>query len=89
MRTSSISDRINAVARDASVRGFRAYLAEDYDGIGQYVLISLARAAPTSALRARVAAGDFATAQDFPVGTPVVVFSHHGSLEILSLGVKP
>jgi hypothetical protein len=67
---------------------FPARLAEDYDGIGQYVLVNLAGASVGSAYRARLAAGDFGTGQIIPVGTPVTVFSNHGLMEILSLGAK-
>lgn len=69
-------------------RVFRAFLAETYDGIGQYVKITLSRNAVTSGLRARLASGDFGTGQTVPVGTPVSVFSYRGQLEILSMGAK-
>lgn len=69
-------------------RTFMAKLAEDYDGIGQYVLVSLSITSTGAALRARVASGDFGTGQVIPVGTPVTVFSYKGILEILSLGAK-
>jgi hypothetical protein len=63
-------------------------LAEDYDGIGQYVLVALAHSSVGSAYRARIAAGDFGTGQKIPLGTPVSVFSLHGQIEILSMGAK-
>ena len=69
-------------------RIFRAFLAEEYDGIGQYVKITLSRNAVTVGLRARVASGDFGTGQTIPAGTPVSVFSYRGQLEIMSLGAK-
>lgn len=67
---------------------FRAKLAEDYDGIGQYVLVSLAGSAVGGAFKARLASGDFGTGQTIPVGTPISVFFNRGQLEILSLGAK-
>ena len=63
-------------------------LAEDYDGIGQYVLVSLSRISVGAAYKARVASGDFGTGQVIPIGTPVTIFSYRGQLEILSLGAK-
>lgn len=69
-------------------RVFRGRLAEEYDGIGQYVLVTLSGSSVSSAYKARVASGDFGTDVQFPRGTPVSVFSNHGQLEILSLGFK-
>lgn len=66
----------------------RAFLAEEYDGIGQYVMITLSRNAVTAAFRVRIASGDFGTGQTVPSGTPVAVFSNRGQLEVLSLGAK-
>jgi hypothetical protein len=68
---------------------YRGRLAEDYDGIGQYVLVALAASSVGSAYRARIAAGDFGGSRIFPLGTPVVIRSHHGQIEILSLGNLP
>jgi len=67
---------------------FFAKLAEDYDGIGQYVLVNLSGTSTGAAYKARVGSGDFGTGQIIPKGTPVTVFSHHGLMEILSLGAK-
>jgi hypothetical protein len=61
----------------------KAYLAETYDGIGQVVKVEMSRGGVTQALNARVAAGDFGGGRTFPVGTPVVVISNHGKLEVL------
>lgn len=66
----------------------RAFLAEDYDGIGQYVKVTLSQNAVTNAFRARISSGDFGTGQIIPVGTPVAIFANHGQLEVLSLGAK-
>lgn len=66
----------------------RAYLAEDYDGIGQYVMVTMARTSTATGIKARIAAGDFGTGQVIPAGTPISVFVYHGQIEILSLGVK-
>lgn len=65
-----------------------AKLAEDYDGIGQYVLVALSSSSVGAAYKARIASGDFGTGQVIPAGTPVTVFSYRGLLEILSLGAK-
>jgi len=67
---------------------YRAKLAEDYDGIGQWVLVFLSNGSTSAAYKARVAAGDFATGQLIPERTPVTVFINHGQVEILSLGYK-
>lgn len=64
------------------------YLSEDYDGIGQYVLVALSRGSVGSAYRARIAAADFGTGQQIPIGTPVSLFVLHGQMEILSMGAK-
>lgn len=69
-------------------RVFRGTLSEDYDGIGQYVTVSLAGSSVGSGYKARLASGDFGTGQIIPRGTPVTVFSYRGQMEILSLGAK-
>lgn len=69
-------------------RIFRGRLAEEYDGIGQYVSVALAGSSVGSAFKARLASGDFGTGQTIPKGTPVSVFSNRGQMEILSLGAK-
>lgn len=61
---------------------YRAYLGEDYDGIGQYVLVSLSRASMGSGYKARVASGDFGGRRTFPTGTPVLVRSDRGTVEV-------
>lgn len=63
-------------------------LAEDYDGIGQYVLISLSQSSVSVAYKARIAAGDFGGGRRFPKGTKVPVISIRGQLEVL-LGNHP
>lgn len=84
---STVRTRVNEVA-DNPRKVFRGSLAEDYDGIGQYVSVALAGSSVGSAYRARLASGDFGTGQIIPKGTPVSVFSNRGQLEILSLGAK-
>lgn len=69
-------------------RIFPAHLAEEYDGIGQYVLVALAGSAVGGAYKARIASGDFGTGQTMPAGTPVSIFSNRGNLEIISMGAK-
>lgn len=65
-----------------------ARLAEDYDGIGQYVLVSLSEGSVSSAYMARVAAGDFGGGRRIPAGTRVPVINHRGKIEVL-LGNQP
>lgn len=67
---------------------FTAHLAEDYDGIGQYVLVALAGSSVGAAYKARVAAGDFGGSRTIPRGTPVVVHSFRGNMEVF-LGNQP
>lgn len=67
---------------------YRGQLAEDYDGIGQYVAVALSRGSVSSAYKARVAAGDFGGGRTLPVGTPVVVSVTHGNVEVF-LGNQP
>lgn len=67
---------------------YRGRLAEDYDGIGQYVLVALAGSSTSSAYKARVAAGDFGGGRVIPRGSPVSVASHRGNLEVF-LGNQP
>ena len=64
------------------------YLAEEYDGIGKYVGVTLVRAGVSIVHRARVAAGDFGGARKIPAGSRVPVFSYHGQVEVL-LGNHP
>lgn len=82
-------DQIQSISRKANPpRVNRGRLAEDYDGIGQYVLISLAQSSPSAALKARVASGDYGTGQQIPAGTEVTIISYRGHLEIVSMGAK-
>jgi len=69
-------------------RVFRAFLAEDYDGIGQYILITLAPSSTAAGYKVRIASGDFNTGQSMPRGTPVSVFSYRGNMEVISMGAK-
>lgn len=77
---------LERLARQRDVRVFRGYLAEPYDGIGQYMMITLTRGSTSAALPVHIASGDFATAARIPAGAPVVVVSKQGRLEVLSLG---
>lgn len=84
-------DRLPEASRKATQRPAmlaRGRLAEDYDGIGQYVMVSLSNAAAGSAFKARIAAGDYGTDQVVPAGTPVSMFIYRGQIEIMSMGVK-
>lgn len=60
----------------------RGYLAEAYDGIGQYVMVTLAKSSSSAAYKARVAAGDFGGRRTFPVGTPVHLTMYRGQPEV-------
>jgi hypothetical protein len=69
-------------------RVYHGKLAEEYDGISQYVKVSLSAGSSSVSYKAKVSAGDFATGQKFPVGTPVVLYSYRGQVTVLSLGNK-
>lgn len=88
MRSLIRARRIVAETADQPRRVVRGRLAEEYDGIGQFVMVSLSNAAVGSAFKARVASGDFGTGQTMPAGTPVSLFCYRGQMEILSMGVK-
>jgi hypothetical protein len=88
MRT-TLQRRVKELSRQENrPRAFRGRLAEDYDGIGQYVLVSLSSGSVSSAYKARIASGDFGTNQRIPKGSLVTVISYHGQIEIISLGAK-
>lgn len=88
-RLVNTSRRLEELSREENRSNiYKAYLGEDYDGIGQYVLVTLARTSTSAGVRARVASGDFGTGQVIPVGTQVAVFVNHGLVEILSMGAK-
>lgn len=84
--------RIGGIRRELEVIGtkpsgtYRARLAEDYNGITQFVAVTLSGSSVGAAYNAKVAAGDFGNLKFFPKGTPVVVASHRGKLEVLTLG---
>jgi len=87
--TTPIKQRLREVSQETNRQNiFYAYLAEDYDGIGQQVKVAFARSSTSAGLMARVASGDFGTGQRIPAGTKVSVFSHRGRIEILSMGAK-
>lgn len=90
MRTiRTIESRIKEVARIANRhRVHRGKLAEDYDGIGQYIMVILSGGSTSGSLKARIASADFGTGQVIPRGTPVSVFVAHGRVEIMSMGFK-
>lgn len=80
--------RIKEIAKESQrPRIYRAYLAEEYDGLGQEVLVTLSGSQTSGVYRARVSAGAAGRETPFEVGTPVAVFSNHGRLEALSLGM--
>lgn len=84
-----ISRRVKELSKEANrPRATRGRLAEEYDGIGQYVLVSLSAGSVSSAYKARIASGDFGTGQKIPIGTQVTIISIRGRLEIISMGAK-
>lgn len=62
-------------------------LADDYDGISEYVAVALSRGAAGAAI-ARVAPGSSLSGQFAPSGTAVSVISINGHLEVISLGSR-
>lgn len=86
---STVRRRIRELGQEANrPRVYRGRLAEDYDGIGQYVLVSLAQGSVSAGYKAHIASGDFGTGQKIPAGTPVTVVSIRGRIEIISMGAK-
>lgn len=80
----SIKRLVREVAQNASPREVkRAYLAEDYDGVGQYVLVTMSLGSSSAAL-ARVTVPGY----KFPIeaGCPISVTMNNGSIEVVSLG---
>ena len=85
----TIESRVKEISREANrYRVHRGYLSEDYDGIGQYIMVILSGGSTSGALRARIASADFGTGQLIPRGSPVSVFVAHGKVEIMSMGFK-
>lgn len=62
-----------------------AYLAEDFDGISQYVLIQMSRASSSSAY-AKVSIGGGSGKFPLEAGAKVGVIMVKGTLEVISLG---
>lgn len=80
---------IERISKDANrPRVHRGRLAEDYDGIGQYVMVMLSEGSSSVAYRAKLAIGDFGTGEKIPAGVIVTVTSYRGQLEVISLGAK-
>lgn len=80
----SIKRRVRELSQEASPREVkRAYLAEAYDGVGQYVLVTLSLGSSSAAL-ARVTLPGY----KFPVeaGAPISVTMNNGSIEVVSMG---
>ena len=61
------------------------YLAEDFDGISQYVAVRLSRGSSASAL-ARVSIGGTSGKLPIEEGAKVSVIMKKGTLEVISLG---
>lgn len=87
MSGTTVRRRIEEISSNVDHRNiFDAQLAEAYDGIGQYVQVSLSRGSTSPVHRARISAGDSGSGKTFPVSTPVTVYISHGHIEVLSLG---
>jgi hypothetical protein len=81
---SKIKASVKEISKTASPRDSRlAYLAEDYDGISQYVLIRLSRGSTSSAL-AMVPGSSYRIPQT--AGTPVAVVGINGVFQLVSMG---
>lgn len=61
------------------------YLAEEFDGIAQYILVQLARGSSSSAL-ARISIGGGSSKYPLETGAKVSIVFVNGSLEVISLG---
>lgn len=84
-----IPQRVREIGRKTNRhRIYQGRLAEDYDGIGRYVMVLLSGGSTSAGLRARVGAGDFGTGQVIPAGTYVSVYVGRGKVEILTMGAK-
>jgi hypothetical protein len=82
----SIKKSITNLAEEVNTPKIRfGYLAEDYDGLSQYVLVSLSRGSSSAAL-ARVSIGGGAYKFPLENGALVSVVSINGVLEVISLG---
>jgi hypothetical protein len=82
----TLKRQIEKIAKEENPVEVRiAYLAEDFDGIGQYVAVRLSRGSSSSAL-AKVSIGG--TSGKFPLeaGARVAVVMVKGTLEVISLG---
>lgn len=82
----TIKRQIEKISQDENPSQVRiGYLAEDFDGISQYVAVRLSRASSSSAL-AKVSIGG--TSGKFPIesGARVSVVMVKGTLEVISLG---
>lgn len=85
---SDLRGQIASVAADKNaVPVYHGTLADDYDGLHEFVYVALSRGSASAAL-ARVAAGATGAGQATPAGTPVSVVSINGHLEVLSLGTR-
>ncbi len=62
-----------------------AYLAEDFDGLAQYIMVQLSRGSSSSAL-ARVSIGGGSGKFPLESGAKVSVITINGVLEVISLG---
>lgn len=84
----TIRQQISQVAADKNpVKVYQGTLAEDYDGIAEYVNVALSRSS-TSAAYARIPIGATGSGQAAPAGSPVSVISQNGHVEVVSLGSR-
>lgn len=81
----SIKAAISDVSKNANPKQVRrAYLAEDYDGIGQYVNVSLSLGSSSSAIARVAVTGAYKVPLES--GAEITVTVHKGTVEVVGLG---
>jgi len=82
----SPSKRIRDLSREVNAKQVRiGYLAEDYDGIQQYIMVQLSQGSSSSAM-ARISIGGGSYKTQLEAGAKVSLITVRGGLEIISLG---
>lgn len=80
----SVKRSVREVARDASPRQVRrGYLAEPYDGIAQYVRVTMSLGSTSAAIARVVVGGGYRVPCE--AGTPISVSILRGSFEVVGL----
>jgi hypothetical protein len=81
----SVKRAVREASQDANPKQVRrAYLAEAYDGIGQYVNVALSTGSSSSAIARVPNSGVYKVPLE--AGAPVSVTVHRGSVEVVGLG---